>query len=196
MSKEDKLVNAIIQDYKGWSSLYDEQIFEPEAHYNHYGTRGVADLFIKEIEIVDGTKYEYDNLVEVKSGFSVSQATGANEIVRQFNKMRRNFYLDEDRDEPDAIKMELAFTIEPETVKHVADNLNIYTSVVENDVYTPTKAEECREVVAFRSTDNDEAPIWIMDNNHDAPDTVAEWKEYLEEYAEANPPARRMLDYL
>jgi hypothetical protein len=41
---EDKLANEIVSDYRESEFILEVQ---PEAHYHHYGTRGVADIFAR-----------------------------------------------------------------------------------------------------------------------------------------------------
>jgi len=107
VSKEDELVNALVQMAKG--SGYDRVEVTPEAHYNNYGTRGVADLHIRRVEQLRyGTKYT-DVVYEVKSESAVRSATGANEIIRQYNRMRENFYEDDRRKRPNTANFELGF---------------------------------------------------------------------------------------
>lgn len=104
---EDNLTNALIEFYREHGD-YDPKI-EPEAPYDHYGKRGFADLYIEleKLGLSDTMHERIDtkeaHLIEVKSGSAVKSATGANDIIRQFNQMRQNFYKDDGRNTPDPI---------------------------------------------------------------------------------------------
>jgi len=198
MSKEDKLVNQLIKR-AGNASFVDEVEVEAEAHYSHYGTRGVADLYVREIDIENGREYLSDSLYEVKSGSAVRQATGANEIIRQYNKMRKTFYLDESRDEPDDLHIELAFTIEPATVRHVAENFSLYASVDSNTLFVDSSNDDLSdESVFFRSLDEEfSQPVQLLNGDFDRATSVEGWKNYLEMMSEGGQePARQVLDCL
>lgn len=88
---EDEVTNALIQWHKSSAreaieagdTDADVEIL-PEAHYNHYGNRGVVDLYA----IMGGWN---GHVYEIKSETAVRNATGANEVIRQFNRMREYF---------------------------------------------------------------------------------------------------------
>ncbi len=173
-------------------------IVEPEAHYNHYGTRGVADLFVRSIESGENGDYVSDALYEVKSASAVQQATGANEIIRQFNKMRKTFYLDESRDEPDEFHIELTFTIEPETVQHVARNFEMYAGANANPLYVDPDHRWDTEKVMFRSAkDGVNQPIQLMNGDSERASSLTGWIEYLEKMEGPTEAATdRILEYI
>ena len=130
MSKEDQMVQSLIENSKSYKgSLYTEVEVEPEAHYNHYGNRGVADLFVRSKEEGGNNEVYYsDGVYEIKSEAAVRSSTGANEIIRQFNKMRKYFYKDDSRSLPDDCHFELTFIPTEITVQHMVDNLSLYQS--------------------------------------------------------------------
>lgn len=189
MSKEDTMVAEII-DYHRDSGVPGETSweyeFEPEAHYNYYGDRGVADLHVRRKETESyGRPYINDDVYEVKSAAAVEAATGANEIIRQFNKMRRYFYKDESRYKPSTTSFELVFIVEKETVKHVAENITLY------QVSDDQKLCKCvmdssmhQESVFLRNLDGgiNEMPVQVNYSKRSGPEVVdgSTWKQNLE----------------
>lgn len=133
MVSEDEMVSWLI----GFSepSEMDRKDFDdiqytatPEAHYNHYGDRGAVDLFTRMKGVENDRVYRKDRIYEVKSDYAVRQATGANEIIRQFNKHRKYFYEGSDTKEPNEANFELIFIPSETTVKHVLENAELYAA--------------------------------------------------------------------
>lgn len=130
---EDDLTEALIQYHKDRHLV---EIIEPEAFYNDYGMRGYPDLHLQFNRPADGLIESH--LIEVKSEYAVDSATGANEIIRQFNKMRRHFYEDDDRQIPfpsyeweDVVLVfELAFIPSEYTLLHLLDNKEMYNEAI------------------------------------------------------------------
>lgn len=144
---EDAMAQRIIEYHKedeGETSSGTEiklSKIVPEAHYNHYGSRGVADLYIEKVEIVDGEKRYYEHkLYEIKSDYAIENSTGANEIIRQFNKMRRYFFKDDSWVKRGSVHFELCFIATPKSAEHVHENQELY--------------KHLREVVHFESYSN------------------------------------------
>lgn len=133
--KEDDLTNAIIKQVKSLE-IYDETVTEPEAHYNYYGTRGVADLYTRKVEKGKAR----DRLFEIKAN-----PGNANEVVRQFQRMKKFFYRDKDRVKPEKVTYELCFTATPGNRRHVNKNFEMYQSLAENN---------SNVVITFRHPDN------------------------------------------
>lgn len=107
----------------------------PEAHYNHYGSRGVADLYIqKEVNDESGYHRRLDSIYEIKSESAIQQASGANEIIRQYNRMREHFYKDESRDEPELAFFELVIIPSTVTIDHFIQNFELYKEVSRNEL--------------------------------------------------------------
>ncbi|MFC4246459.1 hypothetical protein ACFOZ7_05540 [Natribaculum luteum] len=155
---EDDLTNAIIKSNREYHETLTadesgswELTICPEAHYNYYGTRGVADLFIDETYSGES----WITIYELKSESAVRGATGANEIVRQFNKMRRHFFKDEsnEREYVKDLRFELCFTPSRYTLEHVSDNVDIYRSV-SDQVLTDVNFERWGTDVTMRSPDD------------------------------------------
>lgn len=138
--KEDDLTEGLIEDYQSRDHI---QIIEPEAHYDHYGHRGWPDLFAVFLRPAEAL-FEY-HLIEVKSEHAVKTATGANEIIRQFNQMRRYFYEDDRHHvalpefefQEVVLVFELAFIPTDHTILHIFDNKRIYTEAITADSPNP-----------------------------------------------------------
>jgi hypothetical protein len=155
---EDDLLRANIQMEKKHAEAdfanYNLDI-EPEAHYNNYGTRGVVDLLIEEKHQM----HKSYNLIEMKSAAALDQATGANEIIRQFNRMRQYFFKDDDRDPGAYHSYCLEFLPSPETLNHLSENAVAYRSAVNANVGLPGKKENSERVsVCMRLPDPTGAP--------------------------------------
>jgi len=160
-TSEDELTNALIQYHKRSNEEMNElgaenhelSIFTEE-HYNHYGDRGVVDLFVSEDEW-------QDHLYELKSEHAVREATGANEIIRQFKRMRKFFYKGTHHTSARDVAFELCFTPSELTFRHLAENADMYASVVQqgdsdlmSDVSSqvnvrPADPENIRPVIMF-----------------------------------------------
>lgn len=111
---------------------------ETEKHYNYYGDRGVADLFIRE-HMPSGVEDDY--VLEFKSDAAIRAATGANEILRQFNRMATYFYKDPEIDlpttrawEPSNISFSLCFNATPTAYEHLVENYEIYETIAQPSV--------------------------------------------------------------
>jgi len=127
MSQEDEMVNNLIERHRSDCGSSSDLRVEPEAHYNYYGDRGVADLYVRRTA-KKRPRDRTDRIYEVKSNAALDEVSGANEILRQFNRMRRYFYKDEGRSFPKRYEFELCFVISEETVRHVAENIQVYKS--------------------------------------------------------------------
>lgn len=184
------MVSAIIDYHR---EMYgDEEEFEvnvyPEAHYDHYGTRGAADLYIEALEDTArpmGDEHvfrkteRWSYLYEVKSEYAVKQATGANEILRQFTRMRDYFFKDDQYDEPDHLHLELCFLPTPVTWEHVRENESIYREVEGGDGNTNVHQ------VTFRVPDGDYTPLAPFKSSFESMDEALElmrpdFREYVE----------------
>lgn len=119
---EDELAASITTQNGG-----DETSWFPEVHYNHYGDRGVVDL-------VQLDEYEYQNelrIYELKCESAIEQATGANEILRQFNRHRTYFFKGSDYNarEYSNITYELCFAATQSCYEHVRENWAQYKHI-------------------------------------------------------------------
>ena len=144
---EDDLAQALIKWGKETSSAEEEFYIYPEARYNHYGDRGVADLYLETVDNVGNT---YGHLLELKSESAVREATGANEIIRQYNKMREFFFPGSSHRPPNSeITIELCFSPSEYNLRHVADNADLYSAAVEQTI-SNLGTDRTSTMVSFR----------------------------------------------
>lgn len=174
MSKEDDLVNSLIEFERSISTWESE--IEPEAHYDYYGTRGVADLYVQRKPDVGPRR---DLVYEIKSDAAVKNASGANEIIRQYNRMREAFYKDDSRKRPRRVGMELVFTITPAAVFHVAENILMYAATSKSSVLDDFGELSSTSQVCFRLLDNPDAYIPLENLDGEPPNTVVEWVDFI-----------------
>jgi hypothetical protein len=124
MSQEDALAKAAME-----SNYYDQHRLE--VPYNHYGTRGVVDFV--GVENPDDERGRYITAIEYKSESAVNEATGANEIIRQFTRQVEYF---DSRDDfggyQDNIHHVLSFYLTEANIKHVEENKELYGTLREN----------------------------------------------------------------
>lgn len=120
-----------------------------EKHYNHYGSRGVADLYAQQFE----GDWRADTVYEVKGDSAIRNATGANEIVRQFNRMCKYFYAGVEHSYPPRgsypPQAELTFIATELAFEHINENYDIYKSLQGKTVDAAVGTIECG--VAIRS---------------------------------------------
>lgn len=184
-SSEDELVNSLIQRHlerqeriKDRDPDADDAEAYPEAHYNHYGNRGVADLYLT-IGNWEG------RLFEIKSESAVRNSTGANEIIRQFNKMREYFFKGSDHEVPSSqLGFELCFTASEHNIRHIAENADMYSSIVDQDFVDVYDGSPIT-TVTVRSIDNSTPIVFfssLLDFREGAADTS------FPEYVEFNDP--------
>jgi hypothetical protein len=124
MSKEDELVSRLVEAANEVDSIDTDNMVEQ--HYNYYGDCGVADLVQKEAGHV--------TLYEIKSPEAVSQSSGANEILRQFNRMREYYFQDHDVRLDWSVTFELCFTHDLGCLRHIEENADLYSSVPSTDL--------------------------------------------------------------
>lgn len=132
-----------------------------EVPYNHYGDRGVVDL-VGENER-DGEPNTL-HVLELKSDAALREMTGANEILRQFNRHREYFIDGTDynpRDYTDVV-FELAFAATPSCIEHVTENWSVYDTVHMNRRGS-TRSLNVRSSVFIRHAD-ESAPIHVDDS--------------------------------
>ncbi len=121
---EDELATAIT------NSIGDENTtWKPEVHYNHYGDRGVVDLVCE--STVDG--FNMLRVFELKCQAAIDEATGANEILRQFNRHRSYFFDGSDykATDYDEVAFELCFAATKPCYEHVSENWAQYKYVAD-----------------------------------------------------------------
>ena len=108
----------------------DTSDWEPEVHYNHYGDRGVVDLIQTDTYNREKTLRVY----ELKCEPAIENSTGANEILRQFNRHRTYFFKGSDYKATDysTVTFELTFAATQACYEHVRDNWAQYKHVSAN----------------------------------------------------------------
>lgn len=153
--KEDDLTNELVRKFRedGCQSI------EVEAHYNHFGDRGVADMFVQNQGV--------DRVMELKS-----HPDKANEVLRQFERMVKYFYKDDDRERPVKSPVyELCFLPSSDNFFHILQNKEMYKS-----------AKDGKEKVAitFRSMDGSNK-VYLFPDLEDFEVGDAEWKDYAQE---------------
>ena len=128
MSKHDDMVESIIERKRRICSDNLEKC-EPEAAYNHYGSRGIADIYFVNREALGQTRAKRRTLYEVKT-----QPEPANKIIRQFNRMRKYFFKDQNRwyTVDDEILFILAVSPTPEMHEHLRTYWESYRSLLSN----------------------------------------------------------------
>ena len=165
MSQEDKMVSHLI-DLASPSELDHEDYVNieftatPEAHYNHYGDRGAVDLHTRLVgEREDGSKRTRDHVFEVKADAAIREATGANEIIRQWNHQRKYFYKDESTCVPDEATFQLVFLPSKLSVNHLVENHEMYEAAQDQNLCEFLEGYDLREQILFRSTKGGHSPV-------------------------------------
>ncbi|WP_336023771.1 hypothetical protein [Halobellus salinisoli] len=126
--REDELATAAVEHFE---AAFDSPEIRLEEPYDHYGNRGSVDLYVR---TRPPERVEY--LVELKADPAVRMASGANEILRQYRRMERYFYEDDEhvlrkrlgRTEP-ALNLLLLFAPTAKCVEHVYENRRLYGSI-------------------------------------------------------------------
>ncbi|QLG62677.1 hypothetical protein [Halorarum salinum] len=126
--REDELATAVVEHF---GVAFDDATVRLEEPYDHYGNRGVVDAHVR----VRGAA-PVDYLVELKSDAALGHVTGANEVLRQYRRMERYFYKDEEhslrtsiaRDGP-GVHVMLLFAPTSRCVEHVWEHRRLYGSV-------------------------------------------------------------------
>lgn len=184
---EDDLTNGLIHHYQDAEFVH---VMEPEAFYNDYGMRGFPDLHMVYEWIDDGIIES--QLIEVKSEYAVKRATGANEIIRQFNKMRRHFYKAEGQVVPMRqfewqeifLGFELAFIPSEYTLLHILDNKEMYNQAIQtsqgnvsrlprNQNREGTMHSGIQVLLSFRHPEQPDRPISLVSVSGQSLETTA-----------------------
>lgn len=154
--KEDQLTKKLIEkatntDEDDRNSDFETEIV-PEKHYNYYGTRGIADLYIRTIQKYGAETYQDDTVIEVKTHLE-----NANEVVRQFNKMKRFFYKDPANQKPsERITFKLVILANESNLKHVLENEAIYKEAINRN-------DKVSSIILFKHPENIEAAPICLD---------------------------------
>lgn len=119
---ESEMAARMLADYD-YDSSYSEM------QYHHYGNRGAVDLVLTYLEN-DPVRGCDVSVYELKSDSAIRQATGANEIARQFTHQQEYFERGQDQfnSPPDYLYHFLLFDYSEFAVNHVWDNKDLYLS--------------------------------------------------------------------
>lgn len=95
---------------------------EVESRYECYGNRGEVDVRVDRGDRVTLFRIEPDSAIE--------EATGANEILEQFNRMKRYYFHDDSNETPTTgmVRYVLGFVPTRKAVEHLRENFQIYQS--------------------------------------------------------------------
>ena len=126
--REDRLATAVVEHLE---AAFEDPEIRLEEPYNHYGTRGVVDVYAR---TAPPERVTY--LAELKADPAVRMAAGANEILRQYRRTERYFYRDDahdlrsrlGRDGP-GLHLLLLFAPTARCVEHVFEHRSLYASV-------------------------------------------------------------------
>jgi len=124
--------SEMAQSMIDWYSDQREGDFdiELEKHYNHYGTRGVVDIVDVDREPWLPSDRPRLNIYELKSKPAIEVASGANEIVRQFNRHQEYFFKGQNDYPPyrkySTITFYLVFNACEAVIEHLQENLTLY----------------------------------------------------------------------
>jgi hypothetical protein len=126
--REDELATAVVEHVE---AAFEDPEIRLEEPYNHYGTRGVVDVFAR---TAPPERVTY--LAELKADPAVRMAAGANEILRQYRRVERYFFQDDahdlrtrlGRDGP-GLRLLLLFAPTVRCVEHVFEHRSLYASI-------------------------------------------------------------------
>jgi hypothetical protein len=126
--REDELATAVVEHVE---AAFDDPEVRLEEPYNHYGTRGVVDVYAR---TAPPERMTY--LAELKADPAVRMAAGANEILRQYRRTERYFFRDDahdlrtrlGRDGP-GLHLLLLFAPTVNCVEHIFEHRSLYASV-------------------------------------------------------------------
>lgn len=167
--KEDEFVSAWIQHLQQSEDkdTFDRYDVYPEARYDHYGNRGSVDLHSIEYLTSNNPSgfVASTSVFEVKSTTAIQEATGANEILRQYNKMCKYFYQDESNLPEYNLKnptFELVFLPTNSVIKHVYENRHIYINASDPEVEGINTNTQAMTIITFRIPDSENiTPVHI-----------------------------------
>ena len=143
--REDDLAARVVEHFR---EAFEESDVHLEEPYDHYGNRGAVDVYVRV-----RSPAPVDYLIELKSDAALRYATGPNEILRQYRRMERYFYKDDEHDvrpklarTGPGVHFLLLFAPTRACVEHVAEHRPLYESIVPE---TGVNGVEARRTVAF-----------------------------------------------
>ena len=126
--REDELATAVVDHV---AAAFDDPEIRLEEPYDHYGIRGVVDVYAR---TAPPERVTY--LAELKADPAVRMASGANEILRQYRRMERYFFRDDAHDlrrrlgrDGAGLRLLLLFAPTERCVEHVFQHRSLYASV-------------------------------------------------------------------
>jgi hypothetical protein len=126
--REDELASSVVEHF---SAGFEEAAVHLEEPYDHYGNRGSVDVYVR---VRDPAPVDY--LVELKADPALRYASGPNEMLRQYRRMERYFYKDDEHElrkrlarEGPGVYVLLLFAPTVDCVEHVAEHRPLYESV-------------------------------------------------------------------
>jgi len=128
MSKEDQYIQSYLNQHQHIEDFW------LEVPYNSYGSRGFVDA-VMAWQPADDEEPRFFEIIEVKSEAAIREATGANEIIRQVNKMAAYFIEGQEEEIVDTEnhRFRLDIVDTEYTRKHLLENLDLYESVHDED---------------------------------------------------------------
>jgi hypothetical protein len=143
--REDDLAAPVVEHFEAAFERSEIRLEEP---YDHYGNRGVVDAYVR---IRSPAPVDY--LIELKSDPALRYVTGPNEILRQYRRMERYFYRDDEHDvrpklarTGPGVHFLLLFAPTRRCVEHVREYRPLYESV---DREASVNGVDARRTVAF-----------------------------------------------
>ncbi|MFD1571534.1 hypothetical protein [Halorubrum laminariae] len=184
--REDELATHVVDHY---AAVHENPEIRLEEPYDADGRRGVVDVYVRL-----QSPERVDHVIELKGDAAVREATGANEVLRQYRRMERYFHADAAhelrpklrRTEPGA-RFLLCFAPTPTCVYHVATHRALYASV--DPAARVDDVPAVRTVAFLTGLDGDPADLGVVSLNADAPFGS-------EAFFEAVPRGSRLADSL
>lgn len=119
-------------------------------------------------------------------------ATGANEVIRQFNRMREYFFEGSDYPRPTAnLIFELCFTPTEYNAEHIIKNADLYSATTNTNL-SSIPSIEVKRAICFRLPDPENiTPLLMFSNTFDFRDLLNRGE--FEAYAQGNPALYRQI---
>lgn len=191
--REDDLATRLVDHYE---AVHDDAAIRLEEPYDADGRQGVVDVYVRL-----RAPERVDHVIELKADDAVRRATGANEILRQFNRAERYFHADEShRLRPKlgrtsaAARFRLLFAPTPTCVHHVATHRTLYAAV--DPTGTVGEVPIDRTVAFLTGLDGDPADLGYLSVNGDAPFGSASFLEAVPKGSRLGRTLRRVDDDL
>ncbi|WP_313695816.1 hypothetical protein [Halorarum halobium] len=149
--REDTLATRVVEHFR---AAFEDATIRLEEPYDHYGNRGSVDVYVR-VRTPDPVEY----LIELKGDAALGHVTGANEVLRQYRRMERYFYKDDEhelrrsvRRTGPGVRVLLLFAPTPRCVEHVHEFRRLYGSVEESGTVAAIPAD--RKVAFLTNLDD------------------------------------------